>query len=285
MLLVPEVLITDFTDPSCPWAYSAEPVRQRLNWLYGDRLQWQPRMVGLSESPEDYERSGFTPERQSAAFARIADRHGMPFDTTLRPRMAATVPACRAVVAARLHAPQHERGLLRALRLRHFAGELLDEPSTIAAACADAGLDGENVSGWMCDDAVEHVLQEDMRAARAPMPAARALDHKLANWSGGRRYTCPSYELVREQDKVRLSIPGFQPFAVYEVVLANLVPGLDRRNPPDDVAEVLVWAETPLATREVAAVCEIPPEEAREKLARVAAEHPFGSDAFWSLPD
>lgn len=53
MLFVPDVLITDFTDPSCPWAYSAEPVRQRLDWLYGDRLQWQPRMVGLSESPED----------------------------------------------------------------------------------------------------------------------------------------------------------------------------------------------------------------------------------------
>ncbi len=54
MLFVAEVCITEFTDPGCPWAYSAEPVRRRLDWLYGERLQWRPRMVVLSESAEDY---------------------------------------------------------------------------------------------------------------------------------------------------------------------------------------------------------------------------------------
>ena len=30
--------ITHFTDPACPFAFSAEPVRQALRWNYGDGL-------------------------------------------------------------------------------------------------------------------------------------------------------------------------------------------------------------------------------------------------------
>ena len=33
--------ITLFTDPACPFAFSAEPVRQRLRWHYGDQLRWR----------------------------------------------------------------------------------------------------------------------------------------------------------------------------------------------------------------------------------------------------
>ena len=115
------------------------------------------------------------------------------------------------------------------------------------------------------------------------MPAARVLDHKLANWSGGRRYTCPSYEIVRVADGVRIAVPGFQPFAVYDVVTANLVPGVDRREPPGSVEEVLEWTGTPLATKEVAVVCDIPFTDARERLGRVADEDHVGFDGFWTL--
>ena len=117
-----------------------------------------------------------------------------------------------------------------------------------------------------------------------PMRAARVLDDKLANWSGGRRYTCPSYEITRLADGVTISIPGFQPFAVYDVVLANLVPGADRRPPPADVAEILHAAAAPLATREVAVVADIDQADARERLGRVATERHVGSDGFWTLP-
>src|SRR6187455_23103 len=101
-----DVCITEFTDPGCPWAFSAEPFRARLSWLYGDRIEWKARMVGLAETPEDNEAKGLTAARQAKAFAKIAREHGMPIDSTERPRTSATVPACRAVVAARLHAPR-----------------------------------------------------------------------------------------------------------------------------------------------------------------------------------
>ena len=278
-----DVRITEYTDPGCPWAYSAEPFRRRLNWLYGERLEWRIVMVGLSDSPEHYESSGFTPDRQVAAFKKIAHDHGMPIDTARRPRMAATMPACRAVVAARLHAPERERRLLRRLRVRTFAGELLDEPQTIAGAARDAGIDPADLERWTADPEVEAALEADMRAAREPMGAARVLDHKLANWSGGRRYTCPSYEVTRLADDVTIAVPGFQPFAVYDVLLANLVPGLDRREAPEGVEEVLEWCGTPLATKEVAVVCDLPHPDARELLGRVAAEEHVGADGFWTL--
>ena len=278
-----EVCITEFTDAACPWAYSAEPFRRRLSWLYGDRLEWKTRMVGLAASPEEYEQRGFTTAKQAASLARIAHEHGMPIDTRERPRMAATIPACRAVVAARLHAPEAERPLLRRLRVRCFSGQLLDEPATIAAAATDAGLDPAELEGWCAGDDVAAALAEDMAIARQPMPAARVLDSKLANWSGGRRYTCPSYEISRTADGVRIAVPGFQPFAAYDVVTANLVPGLDRREPPSTVEEVLDWTGTPLATKEVAVVCDIGFAEARERLGRVAVEQHFGADGLWSL--
>jgi predicted DsbA family dithiol-disulfide isomerase len=277
-----DVCITEFTDPGCPWAWSAEPFRRRLQWLYGDALKWERRMVVLADDPQEYLDKGFTPEKQAKAYVTIGRDHGMPIATSLRPRMAATAPACRAIVAARLHVPDAEDPLLRAFRVRNFAGQLLDEEATLEDAAGDAGLDPEELRAWMAGGDVEALLEEDRAAAREPIPAARVLDDKLANWSGGRRYTCPSLEIVRRSDGVRLAVPGFQPFAAYDVVLANLVPGATRRVPPSSVLDVLEWAGEPLATREVAVLCDIGHDEAREQLGRVATERHLGFDGLWS---
>jgi hypothetical protein len=164
-----------------------------------------------------------------------------------------------------------------------FSGELLDEPATLDSAAADADLDADALREWMERDETEEALAEDMAAARRPLPAARMLDHKLANWSGGRRYTCPSYEITRLSDGVTIAVPGFQPFAVYDTILANLVPDLPRRDPAEAVDEVLQWAGTPLASKEVAVVCDIEVPDARESLGRVAQERHVGADGFWTL--
>ncbi|MCW2996828.1 MAG: hypothetical protein JWN65_377 [Solirubrobacterales bacterium] len=280
---MPTVQITEFTDPGCPFAFSAEPMRRRLDWLFGDQLGWTVVMVGLAQTGADYDGKGFTTEVMAQAFKKIAADHGMPIDSAERPRMAATVPACKAVVAVRLHAPAATRTILRALRVRHFAGDLLDAPETLAAAARDAGLDPEQVARWADGDDVQAALADDMHRARHPHPAALAQDHKLAAWDGGRRYTCPSYEMTDGDQESALVAAGFQPLAAYEVLLANLDPGLRRRASTDDVAEVLAWAGEPLATKEVAMVCELEMPEARERLARVATERPVGSDGYWSL--
>ena len=48
---------------------------------------------------------------------------------------------------------------------------------------------------------------------------------------------------------------------------------------------MLRWTATPLATKEVAVVCDIELEEARERLGRVAIEQHVGFDGFWTLDE
>jgi len=282
----PVLRIQEFTDPACPFAFSAEPARQRLRWLYGDAIEWQPRMIVLSQSPDEYLAKGFTPEKLASGLESIQASYGMPIDPREPPRMTATVHACWAVVAARLHAPAHEAALLRQLRIRQMSGDLIDEPATIARAARDAGLEPLRIFGvWHSDPDVDAMLRSDMDAARAPSRAALALDHKLAAAGEGRRYTAPSYEIERLDGSARFDVPGFQPVAVYEAAIANLAPELERRAAPESVEEVLAWAGEPLATAEVAAVMELSLDEARTELARVAREQPVGPDGWWSLDE
>ena len=144
----------------------------------------------------------------------------MPIDPAPYPRPASSEPACRAVVAARLHAPGREAALLRRLRVRVMTGGLLDDPELIAAAHADIGLRAAAVGRRR----VEAALQADIAAARSPAAAARALDHKLGGPPGQRRYTAPSYEL-RRGDRLAV-VPGFNPVEAYETAIANLAPEL-----------------------------------------------------------
>src|SRR4051812_2895193 len=245
--------VREFTDPACPFAFSAEPAIWRLRRLFGDGLDWETRMVVLSESPEDYTAKGFTPDKQSAGLRDLQARYGMPIDWQLRPRMTATVHAARAVVATRLNQPEDAWRILRSLRVRHMAGEMIDEQETIDAAARDAGVEPTALHRWLEDPAVEQAMREDMRAARRPSSASLAQVHKLASTpDGGARYTCPSFELTGPDGR-RADIPGFQPVEVYEAAIANLAPALERRPAPEAVENLLQWAGAPRATFEAPA--------------------------------
>jgi predicted DsbA family dithiol-disulfide isomerase len=278
------VRIDEFTDPLCPWAYSAEPFRRRLRWLYEGRIEWAPRMVVLADDAAAQAEKGLTPERVREGHRKIAHDHRMPIDTRLRPRVAGTRDACRAVVAARVHGEAHHAfALLRRLRVENFSGRQIDERAVLDDAARAVGVDPDQIRAWEAEPATEQALIDDMAAAREPRPAARVLDDKLANWSGGRRYTCPSYEITRLSDGVTIAVPGFQPFAVYDTILANLVPGMERRDPPSSAREVLEWSAVPISTQEVAVMLDLDFDEAREELGRVATLEPVGSDGFWTL--
>jgi predicted DsbA family dithiol-disulfide isomerase len=286
------LVVTEYTDAACPWAWSAEPMRWRLRWLYGDGLRWRLRMIGLTSDPGEYARRGFTPERMAAGYALFAQRYGMPLATAPRPRLGATLPACRAVVAARLHAPSGiDAALLRRLRIHAMtrACAVLDEPLTIARAAWECGIEPLALERWCADPAVERALDGDLAAARRPSPAGVALRHKLAaipdEAGGGWRYTAPSLVFSRESDGAVIDVPGFQPSLAYEVAVAHLDPGLPRREPPASAGELLAWAGEPLATQEVAEVLGVERDEAAAALEESGAvAEPAGSDRFWTLP-
>ena len=260
--------ITLFTDPACPFAFSAEPVRQRLRWHYGDQLHWRLRMIVLTLEPgEDAKLAEGAPNLQ-----RI---YGMPIDPNPYPRTFSSEPACRAVVAARLNAPGAEAALLRRLRVRAMLGGLLDDPELLAAAAGDIGLDGDELARWSATPAVEDALRADIAAARSPSPAARRLEHKLGGPPSERRYSAPSYELGD------FAIPGYNPPEVYETALANL--GLTRRPKPESVEELLAWASEPLATAEIKLIMGGNEAKLRAALARVAQPIAAGADFYWTL--
>jgi len=265
-----------FTDPACPFAFSAEPVRQRLRWHYGDGLSWRPRMIVLTHEPGEA-------EKLAEGAPGLQRRYGMPIDPRPYPRPASSEPACRAVVAARLRDPVSAEALLRRLRVRVMLGGLLDDPDVIGAAAADAGLDPDELEAWCAQPETDAALQEDIRAARDPTAAARLLDHKLGGPREERRYTAPSY-VLRRADGTCFAIPGFNPIETYETAIANLAPELPRRPPPASVGDVLDWAAgEPLATAEIALIAGLRLEAAREELAAVADPLPAGADCYWAI--
>jgi len=258
-----------FTDPACPFAFSAEPIRQRLRWHYGEGLRWRTTMIVLTLEPgED--------KKLQAGAPGLQRKYGMPIDPSPYPVPSSSEPACRAVVAARLNAPEFEQRLLRRLRVRRMDGGLLDDPALIAAAATDIGLDPETLRRWTDSPGVEDALQDDITRARRPTDAARALDHKLGGPPSERRYTAPSYEF--SAGGRTFSLPGFNPIEAYEAVIANLDPTLPRRPQPERVAELLAWFDEPLATAEVELIMGRP---ARTELGRVAQPIPAGADCYW----
>jgi predicted DsbA family dithiol-disulfide isomerase len=268
--------ITHFTDPACPFAFSAEPVRLGLRWHYGEQLRWATRMIVLTLEPGEA-------EKLAEGARGLQRRYGMPIEPAPYPRPASSEPACRAVVAARLNAPEAAERLLRRLRVRVMLGGLLDEPALIGEAAADAGLDPAELERWCETEAVERALQADIDASRSPARAARALDHKLGGPRGQRRYTAPSYEITDPERGLTVAVPGFNSVDAYETAIANLAPELVRRAKPATVEELLVWAGEPLATAEVAAVTRLDPVKARVALALVARPLAAGADFYWAL--
>jgi predicted DsbA family dithiol-disulfide isomerase len=259
-----------FTDPACPFAFSAEPVRIRLRWHYGAGLRWTTRMIVLTREPGEA-------EKLAEGAPGLQRRYGMPIDPRPYPRPASSEPACRAVVAARLNAPDRADALLRRLRVRVMQAGLLDDPALIDAAAADAGLDPGALREWSASDEAAAALEEDAAAARDPLPAGRALDHKLGGPREQRRYTAPSYVIGG------VAVPGFNPVEAYETAIANRAPDLPRRAKPASVGELLEWAGEPLATAEVALVMGVDHDAARAELEPVARFEAAGADGYWAL--
>ena len=280
------VLIRHYTDPGCPFAFSAERQRLRLLWLYGEQIDWELHMVVLQETrPGD---DVFPPEKNAAGRRELQLRYGMPMDWRPVP-VAASLPACRAVVATRMRAPDAEEAILRRLRVLNFSGFDLDDPAVIYRAAGESLIEPSEMRVWLERPDVEEALREDMAAARSPSPASHAQDYKLGGPPEERRYTCPSYELIRVTDPPanwptasRVDLPGYRPIEAYETAIANLAPELTRRTDPGSVDEVLAWAGMPIATAEVAAVCDREIADVRTELARVAQFLPVGGDGYWT---
>lgn len=290
--MTPDISITHFSDPGCPFAYSASPALAVLRWRYGAQLDWRLVTIGLSEDASRYEELGYTPTRMtqlSLAFRR----HGMPLALAPRTRGTATSRACRAIVATRLNDPGREYDVHRALQFAWFTSTLLlDDDADIAQALASVPqLDAKAIVAAIDDEATLAAYEADKAETRQADGSPTEFQGKARQSDGPVRYSAPS--LVFEHDGTRLEAGGFQTIEAYDVLIANLDQTLDREAPAEDPLEVLERFPQGLTSQEVAAVM----AQNNELPDRAAAEHaliglvgtgkarrtPLGDDALWQI--
>jgi 2-hydroxychromene-2-carboxylate isomerase len=287
------MLAAHFSDPACPWAYSAGPAFAVLRWRYGAQLEWRHTMIGLGETREHYRRRGMTGESQARTYRNFR-RRGMPFATSPRRGPHATWPMCRVVVATRRLAPDREWAVFRALQLAQFTSTLtLDEPAGIEEAISWVpGIDAAALVAASTDPETEELFAADRALARSAAGGATEFQDRSATTPEGEvRYTAPSL-IFKAPDGRSLEVGGFQPLEAYDVAIANLDRSLERRPRGEDAAEVLAAFPDGLTTAEVAAVMaphlQAPDRDAAEDelIAAVAAgaarRRPFGNDALWT---
>jgi predicted DsbA family dithiol-disulfide isomerase len=281
---------TVYSDPACPWAYSAQPALRVLEWRYGDQLRLRLVLIGLRESTDDLRARGYTPLRAALGYAGFR-RFGMPFAPAPKARLAASGRACRAAVATRLDAPGSEWAVFRALQLANFTTPLLlDDDADLERALAGVdGLDAAAVVARIDDQDVVAAYEADKAEARTAAGSPTEFQGKAASSDGAVRYTAPS--LVFASNGARLEAGGFQPVEAYDVIIANLDPTLRREPPPAGPAPLLARFGDGLTTQEVAALLaagnDAPDRAAAERaLLELAADGgavrvPAGDDALW----
>jgi hypothetical protein len=216
----------------------------------------------------------------------------MPFTLAPRSRVLATGPACRVIVAARMESPALARRVLRALQLAWFtSGLLLDTDDGLRAVLeAVPGADADVLLARMGDPDVEAVYQQDRAEARSAAGSPAWAQGRTAATDGAERYTAPTL-IFETGDGRRLEAGGRQPLEVYDALLANLDPTLERRPPAADALEAVDAFEHGLTTREVALILaghnEAPDDvAAAAQLIHYAATGdigcvPLGNDAVW----
>src|ERR1039458_5526289 len=222
---VARISVTHFSDPGCPWAYSASPALAVLRWRYGSQLDWRLVTIGLAEDPDRYVQLGYTPARMTVGNMRFR-RYGMPFLSEPRARVAATGRACRAIVATRLLDPPREGDVFRALQLGWFTTTLvLDEDKDIARALERvSGLDVKAVLAAIDDERTIAAYQSDKQETRTAEGSPTDFQGKARNTDGLVRYSAPSIRFDGPDGR-RLEAGGFQKVEAYDVLIANLDPG------------------------------------------------------------
>jgi 2-hydroxychromene-2-carboxylate isomerase len=281
---------TLYTDPACPWGYSALPALRVLEWRYGDQLDWRVVMIGLREDAGALA-AGWDAGASAARLGVFRDRYGMPFALNPKARAAGTGRGCRAVVASRVLDPGSEWATLRALHLANFTTPLLlDDDESIREALAAAGLDADAIVDRLDDPEVTEAYERDKTEARTAMGTPAEAQGKTSTSDGPVRYTAPS--VVFELDDRRLVGGGWQPVLAYDVLIANLAPSLLREPPPETPEPLLERFPGGLTTAEIAALLAQGPDyvadtEATERLlmevvkAGAAIRIPLGQDALW----
>ena len=281
---------TLYSDPACPWAYSESPALRVIEWRYGDQLDWELVVIGLTEDSSQYVARGYTPLRGALGQLRFR-RYGMPFSPEPKERVSATARACRAIVAARQANPGSEWPVYRALQLANFTtGLVLEDDEQLRDVLAEVpGVDADAVIAALDSPEVTEEYERDRALTRAASGSAAELQGKTATSDGPVRFTAPS--VVFSVNGTALVAGGFQPVEAYDILITNLDPELHREPAPETPEPLLRRFDGGLTTQEVAALMTTgnnAPDRAAAEAALIelvaegrAARITLGDDALW----
>jgi predicted DsbA family dithiol-disulfide isomerase len=249
-----------YTDPACPWSWSAEPAVRKLMVEFGDRVSWTYVMGGLAR---DYTNTREALDARLAHWLDIADRGEMPIDPRLwrDSAIGSSYPACMAVKAAAEQGAEAGGRYLRTVRegLMCFRRKL-DTTEALVEEARRAGLDVERFRLDLASNAIVEAFGNDLDETRSAPEGA-----VTTSSSGPERIAFPSVLFEGGH--------GAWEFRSYEELRAAAVAaGAEPLGePPPGVLEALGRFGT-MATAEVAAVCALPGPRAPAELWRLASE-------------
>jgi putative protein-disulfide isomerase len=238
---VPAVSATVLTDPYCPWSWAAEPQLRRLQVEFGAGLAFTFVIVGLKRQIEPADAAALAYDT-----AEAAAESGMPADPRvfLRDPPSSTHPAGLAVAAVSEQGDPAPfiRRLREAILLERRRMDTA--PALLDAARETGGLDLERLRVDFGSNAIVERFGADLERGRgATTPTVRfGSDGEVAGYG--------PYERLRE---------------------AALAAGAEPSDGHPGVEEAL-RRFGPMATPEVAAVCDLPGPRAPAELWRLALE-------------
>jgi predicted DsbA family dithiol-disulfide isomerase len=264
-----------YTDPACPWSWALEPTLRRLEAEFGSELAFAVTLGGLA-------REFGAPERIALEWMEAGERGSMPVDPRLwlQSPPSSSYPACLAAVAAleqvRVHtADRPSPATVYVRRLREgFAcrRRKLDAVEALLAEAQDVpGLDVARLRIDLASDAIVEAFAGHLERTRAQQASLPTL-------------------LLRDETGRELRLEGWvaPAEAVGAVRALGARGGWGRFGGRPPAPEDALRAFGPLATAELAAVCDLPGPRAAAALWqlagdwRVRAERCF-SGHLWSL--
>lgn len=257
------------TDPACAWSWASEPKLRRLEWEFGDRLDWRWVMGGMVREVGPMQRA-----RYGRVWPNVAVESGMPFDPRLWSQggIESSYPPCQAVIAAGEQGKPAAELLLRRIREGlMFGRRRLDRVSELLALAGELEAEGIDPARFEIDfrsDAILERLADQLEEARR-IPSQAVAENATGCTGPIERVTFPSLTFVGA-DGTRRGVYGWQPYELYAEAATAAGAGDPGRAAPDALAVLDRFGSS--ATREVEEVTGHSRAETEAELWRLACE-------------